>query len=192
MDTMAMLWLLIGIISIQSAVSIDAAGMTLNQLEKMVADLKISHELLSQKISEIQFENDYFKASMKKLSAENERLKGRVHDLQDENQTQKKINSQFKMEIFEIKTLLKSNEFGEFIKTKFSFLQTDESTVLDTDEQQKDDFKTVKSIGNNSSNPGFKERGTAPDTFGKASSKRLLLSGNLLSFNVSYFEYIHY
>lgn len=110
---MAMLWLLIGIISIQSAVSIDAAGMTLNQLEKMVADLKISHELLSQKISEIQFENDYFKASMKKLSAENERLKGRVHDLQDENQTQKNINSQFKMEIFEIKTLLKSNELAK-------------------------------------------------------------------------------
>lgn len=140
MDTMAMLWLLIGIISIQSAVSIDAVGMTLNQLEKMVADLKISHELLSQKISEIQFKNNYFKASMKKITAENERLKGRVHDLQDENQTQKKINSQFKMEIFEIKTLLKSNEFEEFINTKFSFFQTDESTVLDTDGQQKGDF----------------------------------------------------
>lgn len=63
-----MLWLLIGIISTQSAVSIDAVGMTLNQLEKMVADLKISHELLSQKISEIQFENNYFKASMNKNS----------------------------------------------------------------------------------------------------------------------------
>lgn len=64
-----MLWLFIGLISIQSAVSIDAGEMTLNQLENMVADLKISHELLSQKISEIQFENNYFKASMKKLSA---------------------------------------------------------------------------------------------------------------------------
>lgn len=96
------------------------------------------------------------------------------------------------MEIFEIKTLLKSNEFEEFIKTKFSVFQTDESTVLDTDGQQKGDFKTVKSIGTNSPNPGIKERGTAPNTFGKASSKRSLLSSNLLSFNVSYFEYIHY
>lgn len=69
MDTVEMLWLFIGLISIQSAVSIDAGEMTLNQLENMVADLKISHELLSQKISEIQFENNYFKASMKKLSA---------------------------------------------------------------------------------------------------------------------------
>lgn len=98
MDTVEMLWLFIGLISIQSSVSIDAGEMTLNQLENMVADLKISHELLSQKISEIQFENNYFKASMKILSAKNERLKGRVHDLQDENRTQKKINSQFKIE----------------------------------------------------------------------------------------------
>lgn len=98
MDTVEMLWLFIGLISIQSAVSIDAGEMTLNQLENMVADLKISHELLSQKISEIQFENNHFKASMKKLSAEIERLKGRVHDLQGENRTQKKINSQFKIE----------------------------------------------------------------------------------------------
>lgn len=65
-----MLWLFIGLISIQSAVSIDAGEMTLNQLENMVADLKISHELLSQKISEIQFENNYFKASMKKLKVQ--------------------------------------------------------------------------------------------------------------------------
>lgn len=71
-------------------------------------------------------------------------------------------------------------------------MQTDESTVLDTDGQPKDDFKSVKSIGTNFSNPRIKERGTAPNIFGKASLKRLLLSGNVLSFSVTYFENIHY
>lgn len=50
MHSVTMLLLLIGIILIQSAVSIDAEGMTLSQLEKMVVDLKMSHETLSQKI----------------------------------------------------------------------------------------------------------------------------------------------
>lgn len=40
----------------------------------------------------------------------------------------------------------KSNEFEEFIKIKFSFLQTDESTVLDTDGQPKDDFKMLNQL----------------------------------------------
>lgn len=135
MDTVEMLWLFIGLISIQSAVSIDAGEMTLNQLENMVADLKINHELLSQKISEIQFENNYFKASMKKLSAKNERLKGECTTCKTKIEHKRKstVNS-------------KSNEFEEFIKIKFSFLQTDESTVLDTDGQPKDDFKMLNQL----------------------------------------------
>lgn len=40
----------------------------------------------------------------------------------------------------------KSNEFEEFIKIKFSFLQTDESTVFDTDGQPKDDFKMLNQL----------------------------------------------
>lgn len=182
MDTVEMLWLFIGLISIQSAVSIDAGEMTLNQLENMVADLKISHELLSQKISEIQFENNYFKASMKKLKVQ------KMNDWKGECTTCKtKIEHKRKSTVNS-----KSNEFEEFIKTKSRFLQTDESTVLDTDGQPKDDFESVKSIGTNSYNPRIKERGTAPNIFGKASLKRLLLSANLLSFSVSYFENIHY
>lgn len=49
------------------------------------------------------------------------------------------------MEITEIKTLLKSSEFEEFIQTKSTFLQTDESkTVFDTDGNPEDDFKVLK------------------------------------------------
>lgn len=154
---MAMCWLLFGIICIQSVVSVDEKRMKLRQLEKLVANLKVSHAILSQTISEMQFENNNFKASIKDLHLKNEQLKGRLHDLEDENQTQKRINSKLKMEITEIKTLFKLSEFGELFKTKSSFMQTDElKTVLDTDGFLKDDHKSVKTIENNSSTIGIK------------------------------------
>lgn len=58
-------------------------------------------------------ENNYFEASLTELYAENEQLKGMMNNLQDENRTQKKINSQLKLEITHIK--------------KSSLLQTDKS-----------------------------------------------------------------
>lgn len=45
-----------GIILIQSVVSIDANRIKLSQLEKMVADLEVSHDILLQKIN-FKFEN---------------------------------------------------------------------------------------------------------------------------------------
>lgn len=72
MHSMTMIWFLIGMIFIQSAVSIDAE-LTLSQLEKMVADLKRSHQILSRKISEIQFENIKVKFKTSKMRIEHKR-----------------------------------------------------------------------------------------------------------------------
>lgn len=178
-----------GIFFILSVVSINANSIKLSQLEKMVADLKVSHDILSQKISEIQFERNYFKACIKQLDAENENLKGIIHYLQDENRTQKKINSQLEMEITEIKTLFKSSEFEELIRTKSTLLQTNKSkTIAESDGLLLDDYKSVKTIGTNSSKPGIKQRGTASNNSGRISSKRLLLAGNLSFFNVFQFN----
>lgn len=176
-----------GIFFILSVVSINANSIKLSQLEKMVADLKVSHDILSQKISEIQFEKNYFKACIKQLHAENENLKGIIHHLQDENRTQKKINSQ--LEMSEIKTLFKSSEFEELIRTKSTLLQTNKSkTLAESDGLLPDDYKSVKTIGTNSSKPGIKQRGTASNNSGRISSKRLLLAGNLSFFNVFQFN----
>lgn len=90
MLSMAMCWLDFGIFFIQSVGSTNADSNKSSQLDKMVADLKVSHDILSQKISEIQFENNYCKASIKELHAEIENFKGIIHHLQDE--TQMKIN----------------------------------------------------------------------------------------------------
>lgn len=49
---------------------------------------------------------------MKDLHEDNKQLKGRIHDMQNEKQEQKKINSQLKKEIAEIKTLFKSSDIG--------------------------------------------------------------------------------
>lgn len=181
MHSMTMCWLLFGIILIQSAVSIDAERMEISQLEKLVADLKASHEVLFQTVSEMRFENNYFKASIKEL-------RGRIQDMEDENQTQKKINSQ----ITKIKTLIKSSELEELFKTKSSLLQTDKSkTVVDAAGYLKDGYKSVNTIKTNSSKLGIRQRGTAPRSSGRTSSKRLLLTGNSSCINASCFEYIY-
>lgn len=145
MDSIAICSLLFGIMFIQFVVSIDADKINLNQLEKMVADLKVGHDILSQKISEIQFENNFFKTSIKEFRVENEQLKERMHDLEDENRTQKKFNNQLKMEKAIIKPLLKSSEFEELLTIKSSLLQTDKSKiVVETDSLLRDDYKSVK------------------------------------------------
>lgn len=53
MLSMAMCWLDFGIFFIQSVGSTNADSNKSSQLDKMVADLKVSHDILSQKISEI-------------------------------------------------------------------------------------------------------------------------------------------
>lgn len=174
---MAMCWLVFGIIFIQYAVSIDADIIRLGQLEKLVADLKVSHEVLLQNISEMKDENIYFEASLKELYAENEQLKGRINNLQDENRKQQKINSQLKMEITDIK--------------KSSLLQTDKSkTVVKTDGSLTDDYKSVKTIETNSSTSGIQQRGTSVNNSGRTSYKRLLSTGKIISNTVFYFKYI--
>lgn len=60
----------------------------------------------------IQFEYRYFTEKMKDLHEDNKQLKGRIHDMQNEKREQKKINSQLKKEIAEIKTLFKSSDIG--------------------------------------------------------------------------------
>lgn len=60
----------------------------------------------------IEFEYRYFKEKMKDLHEDNKQLKGRIHDMQNEKREQKKINSQLKKEIAEIKTLFKSSDIG--------------------------------------------------------------------------------
>lgn len=120
---MAMFWLVFGKCFIQSVVSINADSIKLCQLEKMVADLKVSHDILSQKIFEIQFKNNYWKEGIIEPHTEKENLKGTIDHLQDENRTQNKINSELEMEITEIKTLFKASESEELIKTKSSLLQ---------------------------------------------------------------------
>lgn len=61
---------------------------------------------------------------MKELHEDNKQLKGK--DLLDENREQKKINSQLKKEITEIKTLLKLSKFKELhvFKVKSTLLQS--------------------------------------------------------------------
>lgn len=150
----------------------------------MVADLKVGHDILSQKISDIQFENNFFKTSIKEFCVENEQLKERIHDLEDENRTQKKFNNQLKMEKAIIKPLLKSSEFEELLTIKSSLLQTDKSKiVVETDSRLRDDYKSVKSIGTDSLKPGTIHSGAALNNVGKTSSKRLLLTGSFCSFN---------
>lgn len=56
MYSTAMCLLVFGIFFIQSVVSTNAYSIKLSQLDKMVADLKVSHDILSQKLYEIQFE----------------------------------------------------------------------------------------------------------------------------------------
>lgn len=140
----------------------------------------------------MEVENKYLKASIKELRADNEQLKAIIKDLLDEDKTQKKINSQLKMEITKIKTLFKSNELEELFKTKSSLLQTDKSkTVVDAAGYLKDDYKSVNTIKINSSKLGIRQRGTAPRSSGRTSSKRLLLTGNPSCINASSFEYIY-
>lgn len=191
---MEMCWLVFGIFFIQSVVSIDAERMKLSQLEKMVADLKASHEIQIKQISEIQFENAYFKENIEELRAMNEKLKRIIHDLQDENRVQKKINSQMKMEITEIKTLLKLSEFEELIIKKSSLLQSDQSkTIVETDRHLKDDYISVKTFRTNSSNHGIQQRATAVNSSVRPLSQRLLLTGIFFfSINVSYSDLFLY
>lgn len=61
---------------------------------------------------------------MKELHEDNKQLKGK--DLLDENRERKKINSQLKKEITEIKTLLKLSKFKELhvFKVKSTLLQS--------------------------------------------------------------------
>lgn len=177
MQTIAMFWFLSGIIFTQSFVNIDAVsaeGMALIQFEKLVAELKAGNEIQCHKLSEIQSENSHFKEKMKEIYEDNKQLKGKIRDLLDENREQKKINSQFKKEITEIKTLLKSSEFKELFKLKSTFLKS--KTVADKDWHLNDDNKSVKTIGTNSFKSGINQKAEAVNTSGRTSSKRLLLT----------------
>lgn len=174
---MEMCWLVFGIIFIQYVVTINADVIRLSQLEKLVADLKVSHDVLLQKISKMEDENNYFEASFKQLCAENEQLKGMINNLQDENRTQKNINRQMKMEITDIK--------------KSSLLQTDISkTVVETDGLLTDDYKSVKTNETNSSTFRIQQRGTSVNNSARTSYKRLLSTGKIISNTVFYFKYI--
>lgn len=53
MLSMTMCWLLVGIIFIQSVVSIDAESIKISQFGKLVADLKVNRKVLSRTISEM-------------------------------------------------------------------------------------------------------------------------------------------
>lgn len=177
MHSIVMCWFLFGIIFTQSFVYIDAVsadGLTLIQLEKMVVELKASHEIQCHKLSEIQSENSHFKEKMKEIYEDNKQLKGKIRDLLDENREQKKINSQFKKEITEIKTLLKSSEFKELFKLKSTLLKS--KTVADQDWHLNDDNKSVKTIGTNSFKSGINKKTEAVNTSGRTSTKRLLLT----------------
>lgn len=174
---MEMCWLVFEIIFIQYVVTINADVIRLSQLEKLVADLKVSHDVLLQKISKMEDENNYFEASFKQLCAENEQLKGMINNLQDENRTQKNINRQMKMEITDIK--------------KSSLLQTDISkTVVETDGLLTDDYKSVKTNETNSSTFRIQQRGTSVNNSARTSYKRLLSTGKIISNTVFYFKYI--
>lgn len=175
---MAMCWLLFELIFIQSVVNIDADRIKLSQLEKMVVDLEVRYGILSKKLSEIQFENNYFKENIKELRADNDKFERKFHDLLNENRVQKKINSQLKKEITEIKTLLKSDEFENLFKTKLSLLKSDQSKgAVERDRHLKDDYKSGKTIGANSSKHIINQRGTADSSFVKTPSQRLFLTG---------------
>lgn len=177
MHPIEMCWLVFRIVFIQYVVTIDADVIRLSQLEKLVADLKVSHGVLLQKISKMEDENNYFEASLTELYAENEQLKGMMNNLQDENRTQKKFNSQLKMEITHIK--------------KSSLLQTDISkTVVETDGLLTDDYKSVKTNETNSSTSGIQQRGTSVNNSASTSYKRLLSTGKIISNTVFYFKYI--
>lgn len=111
---------------------------------------------------------------MKEIYEDNKQLKGKIRDLLDENREQKKINSQFKKEITEIKTLLKSSEFKELFKLKSTFLKS--KTVADKDWHLNEDNKSVKTIGTNSFKSGINQKAEAVNTSGRTSSKRQLLT----------------
>nr|XP_034320015.1 complement C1q-like protein 2 isoform X2 [Crassostrea gigas] len=99
---------------------------------------------------------------MKEIYEDNKQLKGKIRDLLDENREQKKINSQFKKEITEIKTLLKSSEFKELFKLKSTFLKS--KTVADKDWHLNEDNKSVKTIGTNSFKSGINQKAEAVNT----------------------------
>lgn len=175
-----MCWFLFGTIFMQSFVNLDALsahGVTLIQLETLVAELKASHEIQCHKLSEIQSENCHFNEKMKELHEDNKQLKGKIQDLLDENREQKKINSQLKTEITEIKTLLKSSEIQELFKIKSTLLQSHDQTVSDPDGNLNDDNKSVKTIGTISSKHRIKQRAEPVKNFSRTSSKRQLLTG---------------
>lgn len=125
----------------------------------------------------MEVENNYLKASIQELRADNEQLKAMIKDLLDEDKTQKKINSQLKLEITHIK--------------KSSLLQTDISkTVVETDGLLTDDYKSVKTIGTNSSTSGIQQNSTSVNNSARTSYKRLLSTGKIISNTVFYFKYI--
>lgn len=62
----------------------------------MVTDLRVSHDILSQKISVKDVEDDYFRASIKEIREDNWQFKERIVNLQEEYLTQNKINRQLK------------------------------------------------------------------------------------------------
>lgn len=180
MHSIVMCWFFFGIIFTQFFVNIDAVsadGLTLIQLEKLVAELKASHEIQCHKLSEIQSENCHFNEKMKELYEDNKQLKGKIQDLLDENREQKKINSQLKTENTEIKTLLKSSEIQELFKIKSTLLQSHDQTVADQDGNLNDDNKSVKTIGTISSKHRIKQRAEPVNSSSRTSSKRQLLTG---------------
>lgn len=72
----------------------------------------------------MEVENKYLKASIKELRADNEQLKAMIKDLLDEDKTQKKINSQLKMDVPEVRKLFKSSYLEKYLKEKSTLLQT--------------------------------------------------------------------
>lgn len=109
---------------------------------------------------------------MKDLHEDNKQLKGRIHDMQNEKREQKKIKSQLKKEIAEIKTNL-NQVIQEQFKLKPSLLQS--KTVADRVGHLNDDYKRVKTIETNSSKPGIKQKAEAVNSLGRKSSKPLLI-----------------
>lgn len=138
----------------------------------MVADLKVSHGILSQKI--LQFKNNYWKEGIIEPHTEKENLKGTIDHLQDENRTQNKINSELEMEITEIKTLFKASESEELIKTKSSLLQ-----ILKEIKNRSTAKRWLRKRQNNRNQyftPGIKQRDTTPNSSGRISSKRQIIT----------------
>uniref|UniRef100_K1QPM5 Complement C1q-like protein 4 n=1 Tax=Magallana gigas TaxID=29159 RepID=K1QPM5_MAGGI len=129
---------------------------------------------------------------MKKLHEDNKQLTGKIRDLLDENREQKKINSQLKKEITEIKTLLKSSEIKELFKIKSTLLQSHDQTVADPDGNLNDDNKSVKTIGTISSKHRIKLGAEPVNSSSRTPSKRQLLTDNqqVASNGVAFFAYL--